>query len=102
MFGIVLLTNLWTGMVVLPTLFAVWFIAESVLGLMNAGVARLIGNGYYWFRIILRVLGIFFGVSLLFNPVSATMTMAFMVGFYFVMLSVNCFVEAFTGNTQDG
>ena len=101
LFAIVLLANLWTGMVVLPTLFAVWFIAESLLGLMNAGAARLVGNGYYWFRIVLGILGILVGASLLFNPVSATLTMAFMVGFYFMMISVNCFVEAFNTTPQD-
>ena len=95
--GVLLLTDLWVGLVVLPTLFAIWFIAESILGLMTAGVSRALGSGYYWFRIVICILGIFVGVGLLNNPAAATVTIAYMVGFYFMLLAINCFVEAFGG-----
>ena len=98
LFAIVLLGNLWVGMVVLPTLFAVFFILESVLGLLTAGTARIVGNGYYWFRIVLCLLGIGVGVWLLGNPGEAAVTMAFLVGFYFTLMAISCFVEAFGGS----
>lgn len=96
-FAVLLLTNLWVGMVVLPTLFAIWFILESVLGLMSSGATRIIGNGYYWFRIVLCILGSGVGVWLLANPVEAAFTMAFLVGFYFMLMAIGCFIEAFGG-----
>lgn len=96
-FGVLLLGNLWSGMMLLPTLFAIWFIIDSILGLANSGVARAVGKGYYWFRLILGVVGILLGVSLLFHPMTAAITLSFLVGIYFLILAINCFVEAFHG-----
>lgn len=94
-FGVLLLGNLWVGVMLLPMLFAIWFTLESIFGLANTGFAKRIGAGYYWFRIILCLLGIVIGVSLFMHPLSAAMTLSFLVGFYFMLLAITCFVEAF-------
>lgn len=94
--GVFLLMNLWVGFVVLPTLFAIWFIIDSVLGLMNAGQTRAVwGNGSYWFRVILGLVCVALGVMLLFDPISAALTMSYLIGFYFVFLATICFIEAY-------
>jgi Uncharacterized conserved protein len=94
-FAILLLSNLWAGMMVLSVLFAIWFTVESIISLVNSGAAKLIGTGYYWFKVIFSIIGILIGISLFLHPVSAAFTLSFLVGVYFLFIAINCFVEAF-------
>ncbi|MCD8245839.1 MAG: DUF308 domain-containing protein [Parabacteroides sp.] len=94
-FGILLLSNLWAGMMVLSVLFAIWFTVESILSLITSGAAKLISTGYYWLRIIFSIIGILIGISLFMHPISAGFTLSFLVGLYFLFIAINCFIEAF-------
>ncbi len=95
LFGLLLLSNIWTGVMVLATLFALWFTLESILGLSTAGQAKLISTGYYWFRIVFCIIGIVIGISLFLHPLSAALTLSFLVGMYFIIVAIYSFVEAF-------
>ena len=75
--------------------FAVWFIADSVLALFTADLARGVSEGYYWFTIIVNILGILLGIFLLFNPISSALTLSFLVGFYFMLFGITHIVYAF-------
>ena len=87
--GIFFLFNIGAGVVVLPFVFAVWFIADSVFALLAADLAKGVSNGYYWFTVIVNILGIILGIMLLFNPISSALTLSFLVGFYLVLL-ISC------------
>lgn len=93
--GIFFLLNINLGVVALPIVFAVWFLVDSIFGLFTADIARQISNGYYWFQIIVNVLGIIVGIMLLLNPLSAALTLSFLVGFYFMLFGITNIVEAF-------
>lgn len=91
--GIYLLFNLNIGLTILPYVFAIWFIVDSVLGLFTLDIG--LGAGYLWFSLILSILGIVVGISLLFDPLSSALTLSFMVGFYFMLFGIDEIVSAF-------
>ncbi|WP_314067956.1 DUF308 domain-containing protein [uncultured Vagococcus sp.] len=93
--GVVLLFNLNIGLLALPYLFAVWFIADSINGLFSLDLAKAVSPAYYWFSLILNVIGIFIGFALLFDPITSALTLGFLVGFYLLMFGIMNIVEAF-------
>lgn len=94
--GLVLLFNIGASVTVLPFVFAIWFIVDSIRGLLMLDTVKVISKGYYWFSLIVNILGIVVGFMLFFDPITSALTLAFLVGFYFLMASITCFVEAFT------
>lgn len=97
LFGILILFNIGGSMIALPVLFAIWFIADSVVGLITAGISKAVSNGYYWFTIIINILGIIVGVMLLTNIAASALTLAYLVGFYLVWFGIIRIVDAFLG-----
>jgi uncharacterized membrane protein HdeD (DUF308 family) len=93
--GIFFLFNIGAGVIALPFVFAIWFIADSVLALFTADLAKGISTGYYWFTVVINILGILLGIMLLFNPISSALTLSFLVGFYFMIFGINHIVYAF-------
>ncbi|OJG93976.1 hypothetical protein RV17_GL000865 [Enterococcus thailandicus] len=93
--GIFFLFNVNAGVMALPFVFAVWFIIDSIFALFVTDLAKNISTGYYWFTVIINILGIFLGIVLLFNPISSALTLSFLVGFYFMMFGITHIVYAF-------
>lgn len=94
-FGIYLMFNLGVGVSVLPYVFAIWFILDSFINLFTLDLAKAFSTGYYWFSLIVDILGIVLGFVLLFNPLSSALTLSFLVGFYFMMFGITHIVYAF-------
>ncbi|WNY28575.1 hypothetical protein MmiEs2_07690 [Methanimicrococcus stummii] len=93
--GLFILFNIKSSVIALPYVFAVWFILDSVLSLLNLDLAKAISKSYYWLKIIISVFGIAIGTILLFNPVVSAFTLAFLVGFYFLIFGILYIVKAF-------
>lgn len=93
--GVYLLFNLGVGVSVLPFVFAIWFILDSFINLFTLDLARSFSNGYYWFSLIVNILGILLGFVLLFDPLSSALTLSFLVGFYFMLFGITHIVYAF-------
>lgn len=93
--GIFLLFNISSGVVALPFVFAIWFLVDSFVGLFSSSALKNISTGYYWFSIIIDILGVIVGFMLLFNPVSSALTLSFLVGFYFMMFGITEIIYAF-------
>ncbi|QQK07136.1 HdeD family acid-resistance protein [Miniphocaeibacter halophilus] len=93
--GILLLFNLYGSAAALPYVFSFWFIIRSIEGLLNSGLAKIVSNGYYWFKVIVNILGIIVGILLLKNPFSAVLTITYLVGFYFMLFGILNIIEAF-------
>lgn len=95
MLGIFFLLNNFAGMVTLGYLFAFWFIFDSIMGLLTLNLSKRISQGYFWFSLVINVIGVILGVYLLFNPLAALLTLSFLVGFYFLMFGLMRIVYAF-------
>ena len=93
--GIYLFFNLDIGIVALPFIFAIWFILDSFFGLFTLDFAKAVSAGYFWFSLILNILGVIIGVLLLFDPVASALTLSFLVGFYFLLFGILNIVYAF-------
>lgn len=93
--GVLLIFNIGVSVSLLPYFFAVWFIMDSVGELSVAKVFKLVSKPFYWFTVAANVLGIILGVVLIFNPLISAFTLAFLVGFYFMITGINYIVAAF-------
>lgn len=93
--GIVLLLNLWLGVLAIPFIFAIWIITDSIGALFLSSAFRGVSNAMFWFILILAIIGLIIGVVLLFNPVGGLFTVAFLVGMYFMIAGITSIVEAF-------
>ena len=62
---------------------------------MNLGVTRVLaGNIYYCFSLVLNIIGLILGFALLFDPFLSAFTMAFLVGFYLILLGIDGVVNS--------
>lgn len=95
LFGLILLFNIPLGLIALPFVFSFWFILDSIGGLMIAPNFQKVSNSYYWFMLVISIIGILVGILLLFNPLSAALTLAFLVGFYFMLIGISFITAAF-------
>lgn len=94
--GIILLFNIYEGILVLPYVFAIWFILRSVEGLLSSGLTKIVSKSYYWFTIIINIIGIVLGIMLFKNPFSSVMTITYIVGLNFMLFGILNIVEAFS------
>lgn len=96
--GLYLLFNLSATVLALPYVFAIWFIVDAIIMLVNADYAKLISQEYYTFTIIMNILKIFLGIALFFNPFASILTISFLVGFYFMLAGMLYITNAFATN----
>jgi uncharacterized membrane protein HdeD (DUF308 family) len=93
--GIFLLFNANVGVIALPYLFAIWFILDSLFELAVSSVYKVKATSYYRFDVFMNILGVILGIVLLFNPVSSAITLAFLVGTYFLFSGTSYLAAAF-------
>lgn len=93
--GVMILLEPVAGTLALVWLFPIWFICHCVSRLMSLGFTRAVaGNTYYYFSLIVNILGLIVGIMLCFDPLVSMFTMAFMIGFYLIMLGVDGVVSS--------
>ena len=95
MIGLFLLFNMTVGILALPYIFSVWFIIDSIGELIVSDIFKSINTGYYWFKIILNILGLVLGIMMLFNPIVSALTLSLIVGFYFLSSGIDFIVTSF-------
>ena len=93
--GLFLLFNMTVGLLALPYIFSVWFIIDSIGELIVSDIFKSINTGYYWFKIILNILGLVLGIMMLFNPIVSALTLSLLVGFYFLSSGIDFIVTSF-------
>ncbi len=93
--GIYFMFNIHIGVAVLPFVFSIWFIADSIMGLLMLDLARAVSNAYFWFSLIINILGVLLGIMLLFDPITSALTISFLVGFYFLLSGISYIVYSF-------
>ncbi|HAT55313.1 MAG TPA: hypothetical protein DCW31_08785 [Lactobacillus sp.] len=93
--GAFLIFHLGIGVRLLPIFFAVWFIVDSLTGLITSGLLRTFDKNYFWFSVALDVLGLILGILLLFKPVVAALTLATLIGIYFLIAGIYHIMRAF-------
>lgn len=87
--GILLFTHV-TSFIMLSTLFAVWFIIDSVTSCSFAELSRSPMLSY-----IFGFIGIVLGVILLFSPTLSLTALVFMIGFTLITYGIMAIIKAF-------
>lgn len=93
--GVFLLFNMSFGVLALPYIFAIWFIIDSIGELIIADVFKVVSRRYYWFKVVMNVLGLILGIMMLFNPIVSALTISFLVGLYFLTSGIDFIVTSF-------
>ena len=105
MCGIMLLANPNVGKWALIILLPVWFIAHCISGLTRVNFIRLVGNSfYYYFSLILNILGLVLGFIMLFSPAMSFLTIrviSYMVAVYLILFGIESIIAAFARRNTD-
>lgn len=81
----------------LVILFPLWFIMHCISRLTHLGIVRYVaGNGYYYFSLVINIIGLVLGFLILLQPVLAVVSMSFIIGAYLILLGVDSIVLAFS------
>lgn len=93
--GFYLLFNLQIGIVIIPMIFAFWFLSESIIGLLSAFFVRRYSKGFFVLSIIINVINIILAVLLISNPIASILTVVILIGIHFFLNGVLFIVSAF-------
>lgn len=88
--GVLILLEPAAGAIALVWIFPIWFICHCVSRLTRLGLIRAAaGTAYYYFSLIVNILGLIVGFMMLFNPFLSFFSLAWFVGFYLILLGVD-------------
>lgn len=97
MAGIMLVVYPSSGTVALTVLFPIWFIAHCISRLSHLNIVRFTaGNFYYYFSMILNIVGLVLGVLMLIVPRFSFVSMYLIIGSYLILLGIDKIVQAFS------
>ena len=82
------------GELITIMLLPIWFIAHSVSRLTHLPLVRLAGKFFYYFTMILNIVGIILGCLMIIWPVIALFSIGFIIGFYLILLGIDSIVMA--------
>ena len=93
--GILILCNISAGRWVIAILFPVWFIAHCISRLSHLSLIRLtVGDVYYYFTLVVNILGLVIGFLMLFNPLAAMLSVSWLIGIYLILLGMDSLMLA--------
>lgn len=93
--GVLLLFNLPFGAWILNVIFPIWFIVHCTSRIVNYGfMQRSTGRVLSTIILCLDILGLLFGVLMIFNPLLFTMSLATLVAINLVILGASSVIEA--------
>ena len=88
--GILILCNVSAGKWVIAILFPIWFIAHCLSRLSHLTLLRLtVGDAYYYFTLVINILGLILGVLMLFNPMISMFSVSWLIGIYLILLGMD-------------
>lgn len=93
--GVIFLFFHSVGVLTIAYVFAFWFIIDGVGQLQVAGFYREFQRGYYWWLVILNVLGIIIGIALLFNPMLSAVTLVWLIATFLIVIGITAIIAAF-------
>ena len=95
MCGIMLVANPNLGKWALTILLPVWFIAHCISRLTRLPLVRLAGrSGYYYFTLVLNILGIVLGFIMIVDPLISLFSLGYVIGMYLLILGIDSLVAA--------
>ncbi len=93
--GCVFIFRIAAGVMTISIIFAFWFIIDCIGQLSVASFYKQFHKGYYWWLVILNILGIIVGIALLFNPMVSAMTIVWLISCFLLLIGFVAIVAAF-------
>lgn len=93
--GLVLLFYPAAGEWAMLILFPLWFIAHCISRISHLPIVKeRAGKGYFYFTLVLNVIGLILGLLMLVIPFFSLFTAGFLVGTYLILLGIDSIVLA--------
>ncbi|MDN2612678.1 DUF308 domain-containing protein [Apilactobacillus sp. EABW-1NA] len=92
--GVLMLFNGVFGMLYIAIFFAIMFILDSLTALSLAKYVKNVSHGYYIMDVIFAILGVIVGILLLISPVASALSVAFLVGIFFLVSGILMIVHS--------
>lgn len=93
--GILLLFNPGAGKWAMVILFPLWFITHCISRLTHLPLIRMTaGTGYYYFTLIVNILGLLLGFVMIFNPLMSFFSVSYIIGSYLILIGIDHLVLA--------
>lgn len=92
--GILFLASRSVGGIALAILFAIWFMTDSIVGIVFASHLKSFSTGYYVFSLILNIISLIIAIVMLFNPLIAAWTLVYVVAFWLLVFGFNEIIMA--------
>lgn len=74
----------------MAALFPLWFIAHCISRLTHLPIIRITsGTGYYYFSLIVNILGLVLGFYMILDPVFSFFSAAYIIGFYLMLTGID-------------
>lgn len=95
--GLIIMFNFKITFLSLPYLFGIWFILDAMQDLIYGKYLKGFGNGLYGMNIFTSILNIILGVLMIFNPLSAYVTIVYLIGINFIIWGTKYLIRGFMG-----
>ncbi|OFN02520.1 hypothetical protein HMPREF2626_02565 [Aerococcus sp. HMSC062A02] len=80
---------------ILPFIFAFWIFISAIFGFMSLSAIKQVSRPLFWLTLILNIIALIVAVFLIFNPLSALVSLTFLVAFYFLLSGIQHIIYAF-------
>ena len=93
--GLILMFNIEAAVSVVPFVFAIWFIIDSINDISFGRYLRFIPGRLYELNIAINIITLILGIMMLYNPLRASFTVVYLIGVYFTICGVKYIAYAF-------
>lgn len=87
--GILFLASYDIGGLTISYLFAIWFLVDSIVGIVFSWHMRDFGGGYFVFDLVMNILSLVVAIFLILNPVIAALSLIYLVAFWLLVFGIN-------------
>lgn len=80
---------------ILPFIFSFWVFLSAIFGFMSLPAIKQVSTPLFWLTLILNIIALIVAIFLIFNPLSALVSLTFLVAFYFLLSGIQHIIYAF-------
>jgi uncharacterized membrane protein HdeD (DUF308 family) len=83
------------GALSLGVMVGIWFLADTIVGIIFSWQLRAVSTGYFVFNLILNILCLILAVMIVLNPVVTAFSLSYLLAFALIIFGINEIVVAF-------
>lgn len=99
--GLILVFNVESAVSIIPYVFSIWFIIDSINDISFGRYLRFIPGRLYELNIAINIITLILGIMMLYNPLRASFTVVYLIGVYFTICGVKYIAYAFKQYTKN-